>query len=222
MRVRLVNDVSGQNAWHTIAYIPVVRTEKESAAAERGRLRRCGMLQRVLYVAFRSAIVASHVGVKLKTADRTVRCFLRLLMYICDQPEERAVLGFKSGRCSFPCSSCMAAVSGLVCEGALSAKDREVIATLERQHQGFRMRRDRRQRAVRLALEAVDSTNSVMPALASMAGLSTPPYLLFKMVGFDILHVRLLSLPVCPLCRTLTRADTYLNRNLLTLSWLQF
>lgn len=193
VRVKLVNDTTQESSWHTIAYIPVVRTEKETAAAERGRLRRCGMLQRVLYVAFRSAIVASHVGVKLKVGDRTVRCFVRLLMYLCDQPEERAVLGFKAGRCSFPCSSCMAAVSSMVQEGALCAKDREVIATLERQHEGFRMRRDRRHRSVRLALEAVDSTNSVMPAFASMAGLSTPPYLLFKMIGFDILHVRFLE-----------------------------
>lgn len=220
VRVRLVNDISGETTWHTIAYIPVVRTEKESAAAERGRLRRCGMLQRVLYVAFRSAIVASHVGVRLRVGDRTVECFFRLLMYIRDQPEERAVLGFKAGRCSFPCSSCMTAVSGIVDEGALRAKDREVIATLERQHQGFRMRRDRRQRSIRLALEAVDSTNSVMPALASMAGLSTPPYLLFKMVGFDILHVSSLDGQAWTLCCSVLRGATFLNVNLLTLTWL--
>lgn len=190
VRVRLINDVTGKSIWHTVAYIPVVRNERESAATERGRLRRCGMLQRVLYVAFRSAIASSHVGVVLQHGDRVVTCFFRLLMYICDQPEERALLGFKAGRCSFPCSKCMADVSGLVQEGALQARDRAVIATLERQHQGFRMRRDRHQRALRRALEAVDSTTSVIPALASMAGLSTHPYLLFNMVAFDILHVR--------------------------------
>lgn len=190
VRVKLVNDVTGHSQWHTVAYIPVVRTEQESAAGERGRLRRCGMLQRVLYVAFRSAIVASHAGVRLRVGDRDVVCFLRLLLYICDQPEERAVLGFKGGKCSFPCSACMVHVSAMVDARALQANDREVIATLERQHQGFRLRRDRSQRALRLALEAVDSSTSVMPALASMAGLSTPPYLLFKMISFDILHVR--------------------------------
>lgn len=190
VRVRLVNDVTGQSSWHTVAYIPVVRTEQESAAAERGRLRRCGMLQRVLYVAFRSAIVASHIGVKVTLEGREVRGFFRLLMYIGDQPEERAILGMKAGRCAFPCSLCMAGVSGMVQVEALQAPDRAVIATLERQLRGFRMRIDRRQRAVRLALEAVDSTTSIVPALASMAGLSTPPYLLFNMVSFDILHVR--------------------------------
>lgn len=217
----LVNDVTGETAWHTIAYIPVVRTEKESAAAERARLRRCGMLQRVLYVAFRSAIVASHVGVWLRLGHRTVRCFLRLLMYICDQPEERAVLGFKAERCSFSCSSCMSTVSGLVHEGVLSSVERDVISTLERQHQGFRLRRDRRQRSVRLALEAFGSTNSVMPALASMAGLSTPPYLLFKIVGFDILHVRLLEGPVWTWSRIVMRAALYRNGLCLTVRSLQ-
>lgn len=190
IRVRLVNDVKGKGDWYTVAYVPVVRTEKESSAAERGRLRRCGVLQRVLYLVFRSAIAVSHAGIVLRVGDRVVTAFIRLLMYIADQPEERAILGFKSGRCAFPCSVCMASVSAMVDERALRAGERAVVSTLERDHQGFTLRRDRRNRSLRLALEAVDSTTSVVPALASMAGLSTPPYLLFKMVSFDILHVR--------------------------------
>lgn len=190
IRVRLVNDVTGKSGWFTVAYVPVVRTEKESSAAERGRLRRCGILQRVLYLAFRSAIAASHTGVLLRVGDRIITAFIRLLMYIADQPEERAVLGLKSGKCAFPCSACMVSVSAMVDERALRASERAVVSTLEREHQGFTLRRDRRNRTLRLALEAVDSTTSVVPALASMAGLSTPPYLLFKMVSFDILHVR--------------------------------
>lgn len=190
VRVKLVNDTSGHAEWHTVAYIPVVRTEQERSAGERGRVRRCGMLQRMLYSAFRSSIAASHVGARLRHGDRTVTAFPRILMYVCDQPEERAVLGLKSGKCTHPCSNCHVHVSVLGGAEALRARDRAVISTLERQIEGFRCRRDKRMRQRRLALEAVDSSTSVPPALACMAGLSTAPYLLFNMIGFDILHVR--------------------------------
>lgn len=190
VRVRLGNDVMKQEEWHTVAYIPVVRTEQESAAGERERLRWCGKLKRVLYLAFSSAICASHDGVELKRGGRTFLAFPRILQYICDKPEERFVLDFKAGLCGRPCSSCDALLSDIGGVRALRACDRAAIATLERQHQGFRFRWDRRFRERRLALEAVDSTNSVLPAIAAMAGLSIPPYMLFKTVGFDILHVR--------------------------------
>lgn len=42
----------------------------------------------------------------------------------------------------------------------------------------------------RVHLEASTSAQSALPALAGFAGLSTPPFLLYKMIGFDILHVR--------------------------------
>jgi len=47
-------------------------------------------------------------------------------------------------------------------------------------------------------LEKKDSAHSMMPALAAMAGLSTHPLLMYKMIGVDILHVSYrgeLSLP---------------------------
>lgn len=190
VRVRLVNDVTKQEEWHTVAYNPVVPTAQESAADQWGPPRRCGMLQRVPYLAFRSAICASHDGVELKRGGRSFLEFPRTLQYICDQPEERFVLGFKTGQGGRPCSSCDALLSDIGGVRALRARDRAAIATLERQHQGFRFRRDKRFRESRLALEAVDSTNSVLPAIAAMAGLITPPYMLFKTVGFDTLHVR--------------------------------
>lgn len=58
-------------------------------------------------------------------------------MYICDQPEERAELGFMSGRCAHPCSTCNVHISVLGAPAALRARDRAVIATLERQIDGF-------------------------------------------------------------------------------------
>lgn len=79
---------------------------------------------------------------------------------------------------------------------ALRARDRAVRATLERQPSSSRLQQDRRLRANRLALEAVGSVNSVLPAIAAMAGLTSPPYMLFEIVCFDILPVPLVGL-VC-------------------------
>lgn len=42
----------------------------------------------------------------------------------------------------------------------------------------------------------MDSLTGFVPALAAMDGLSTSPYLVYKMVGFDALHVR--TDRVCP------------------------
>lgn len=36
-----------------------------------------------------------------------------------------------------------------------------------------------------------------MPALAAMGGLMTAPFLLYDIVGFDVLHARFLSTLVC-------------------------
>lgn len=76
-----------------MAYIPIVRTLKEASSAERGKMRRCGVLQRVLYLAFRTAIQASFQGVEINAGSEGILpAFLRVLLYVCDQPEERAVL----------------------------------------------------------------------------------------------------------------------------------
>lgn len=73
---------------------------------------------------------------------------------------------------------------------ALDAADRDVVETLERQPEVNGHRQNSRQRAQQETLEAADSLTGFVPALASMEGLSTPPYLLYKMIGFDALHVR--------------------------------
>ena len=105
--MRIVN-LSGEITWTTIAYIPVIPTLSETAGAERARLRRSAILQRMLYLTLRSAIGASHSGVHIYDAQnkRTLTAFPRVLAYICDQPEERAVLCLKAGQCQQPCTSC--------------------------------------------------------------------------------------------------------------------
>lgn len=194
LRVRLVNDVSGEVKWATIAYIPMVRKQTETSADERSRLRRCGILQRVMYVCMRSAIAASHNGVEVYAGERVLKAFPRVLLYVCDQLEERAVLCLKTGQCQRPCSQCDVAVDVMCETEALTAEERDVVYMLERQLEASGHRQHNRERQRRETLEAVDSLTGFVPALSGMAGLSTTPYLLYKMIGFDALHVR------CSLC----------------------
>lgn len=173
-----------------MAYIPVTRKEKEPAAAERARLRRSGVSQRVVYLAFRSAIGASHAGVEFDgLGDRTLRAFPRILLYLSDQPEERAVLCLKSGICDYPCSMCNVSAKEFGAEQALAAGDREVVLSQERQVEAAKLLRAGKDNRRLAHLEEYGSLQSCVPALASMAGLSKAPFCWYRMMGLDALLV---------------------------------
>jgi len=76
---------------------------------------------------------------------------------------------------------------------AVQAVDREVIRTLERQVEASTLKASGADRSRRTHLESLDSIQCHVPALASMAGMATPPHWLYRMVGFDVLHVCFLS-----------------------------
>jgi len=82
LRVRLVNVVTGDTTWEPVAYIPVVRNQKEPSSKVRARARRNGILQRVLYLAFRTTISASRVGVRVERDEKTYVGFPRVLLYL--------------------------------------------------------------------------------------------------------------------------------------------
>lgn len=69
-------------------------------------------------------------------------------------------------------------------------KPRDEFETLKGQLEAAGHRQQSREQARRETLDAVDSLTGFEPALAALDGLSTPPYLLFDMMGFDALHVR--------------------------------
>lgn len=73
----MTGDIEGM----TVAYIPIVRTLVETAAKERSRLRRCGVLQRVLYVCIRTALAASRFGVEVCVGSRQLMACPRVLLY---------------------------------------------------------------------------------------------------------------------------------------------
>jgi len=186
----VINIVTRVSKWITIAYIPIVRKLQEPAADDRGRVRRCGVLQRVLYAAFREFESCSHIGMNVQYKGRTLKVFGRVLCYICDRPEERAVLALKAGQCEYPCSTCMVPLTDAGAAVAVTASDRVPIDALPNQLEAAEHLQRSRMRPRRVALEAIGSMTSFVPALAGMAGLATEPFLLYKMIGFDILHVR--------------------------------
>jgi len=83
---------------------------------------------------------------------------------------------------------------------SVNADERNVINTLSNQLKAYEHTRRQRERQRRVALGALDSASGGVPGLAGMAGLGTAPLLLYKLIGFDVLHVRFLSLarPMVP------------------------
>jgi len=189
LRIRILNAETGAAEWHNVAYIPVIRKGKEPGADLRAKRRRAAILQRVLYLVFRSAIAASHVGVKVRLGNRDLLCFPRLLLYICDLPEEKAVLCLTSGTCAKPCSICDVDVQLAGAPEALNSEERDARKCLDRQVEATNLRIEQKSPRRRLQLEKHDSAHSIMPAIAGLAGLSTEPFLLYKMIGVDTLHV---------------------------------
>lgn len=102
LRIRIVIE-NREDVWLTVAYIPIVRPKKEPGADERARKRRSAILQRVLYLVFQSTIADSHIGVNVHFVGRELPCFPRLLLYICDLPEEKGLLCLKGGKTARPC-----------------------------------------------------------------------------------------------------------------------
>lgn len=113
-----------------MAYVPSVTTEKVPGGAERSKQRRIGVLQRVLYLALRDLINASHNGARFVNGDvKELLAVPRILLYICDQPEERAMLCLKPGPLTKPCSTCDAQLLSLSEPAALTALERTVLNT---------------------------------------------------------------------------------------------
>jgi len=191
LRIRVVNEITEQDMWLTAPYNPIVKKGKEAGAEVRARRRRAAILQQVLYLVFRSAMAASHVGVKVGVGHRTLLAFPRLLLYICDLPEEKGILCLKGGKTPFSSSLCRVPVQLAGAPQALEAADRDALAEAKEQVEAANLLLKKERPSRRLYLEKKHTAHSRIPALAGMAVLTTEPFLLYKMIGLDALHVRL-------------------------------
>lgn len=127
VRMRVVNVEPDQEEWIKDAYVPSVSTEKGPSGAERSQQRRIGVLQRVIYLELRQFINSRHNGARFVDATgRELIASPRVLLYLCDKPEERAILCLKPGQCAKPCSNCNVVLLSLSSPEALTERARTI------------------------------------------------------------------------------------------------
>lgn len=190
--MRFPNVITGKSGWINIGYIPAMKYRKGATEAEKAKVRvlRDELLQRCLAVVIDSLITASAVGVRITLKDHgAVWAVPRIVLYACDQPEERHLLGLKLSGSYFPCSVCMEFKSH-VAVPSMGACKRDVLATLEDQMEATELveKGERPSRVEQLAKQS--SITPVVPVLGAVHGLGTGSLSLFRIFGFDRLHVR--------------------------------
>ena len=202
LRMRVINIDTDEVRWVTLAYIPQV--ENKFLETMKGQEVRSELLQRIIHVVFRTSLLASHDGTWLNLpGGGCVRVSPRALLYVCDQPEERAIMCLKGFGCLFPCTSCTVGRDSSCAEAGTNAPARDVHETVRAQLRDVLMGDFRGSSAMRTETETAHSLNSMVPALAAWAGLGNGPRMLYRLPGFDRLHVRfsqstrVFSLPSC-------------------------
>jgi len=188
LRMRVININTDEVRWVTLAYIPQV--EAKFLETMKGQEVRAELLQRILHVVFRTSLLASHDGTWLNLpGGGCVRVSPRALLYVCDQPEERAVMCLKGSGCLFPCTACTVGRDSSCTEAGTNAPPRDVHETVRVQLRNVLMGDFRGAGAMRTEAEMAHSLNSMVPALAAWAGLGNGPRMLYRLPGFDRLHV---------------------------------
>jgi len=188
LRMRVININTDKVRWVTPAYIPQV--EAKFLVTMRGQEVRAELLQRILHVLFRTSLLESHDGTWLNLPGGScVRVSPRALLYVCDLPEERAVMCLKESGCLFPCTACTVGRDSSCTEAGTSAPARDVQETVRAQLRNVLMGNFRGAGAMRTEAEMGDSLNSMDPALTAWAGLRNGPRMLYRFPGFDRLHL---------------------------------
>lgn len=193
IRMRCPNVLTGKSGWVTVGYIPWVKPRHAANAADKSRLRvvRDALLQRCLGVLLSDLITASLEGVNVALAQHgTLLVVPRIVLYAADQPEERHVLGLQGNRCGYPCSACMTTSDKLASARCL-AENRDTLGMLNLQMEATLLA-DNNEGSARLKVIAkTTSCLPFVPVLGAMQGLGSGDCMLYKVFGFDMLHVRL-------------------------------
>jgi len=174
LRMRIVNVNTKNVRWMTLAYIPQV--EAKFLETRKGQEVRSELLQRILHIVFRRSVLASHRGAWLNLpVDGRVLVSPRALLYVCYQPEQRAVMCLKGPGCICPCTPCMVEREGSCSASGADAPSRDVDETVRAQLRNSTMGSFRGAAARRAEVELEHSLNSVVPAMAAWAGLGNGP-----------------------------------------------
>lgn len=177
----------------SVGALPQVFAQVGVGSADRARNARRELFQRSLFVAIRDVIRSSHDGVDVDFGGElgVWRAYPRVVCYSADYPEKRAALCLRGVGCAHPCCTCMAEMSVSWSAAALDAGHRDVVGTVTDMLVAHALSASdvRGSSGERDRLCYAHSCNALPPALAAMAGLGTPPYMLFRVFGLDTLHV---------------------------------
>jgi len=136
-------------------------------------------------------MLASPCGAEMRLRDgTTVIVSPRVLLCVCDQPEERAVLCLKRHGSTYDCTPCMARSNASSNVGDKRPRARSVLKTVTAQMKEAGMRSVYGMGGEIEDLETEYSGHCIVPALAGGAGLGSGCFMLYKLPGFDRLHVR--------------------------------
>lgn len=135
---------------------------------------------------------ASHFGVQFTIGDgsRVLAC-PRLLLYVCDYMEERALLCLKHHGSEWDCTPCLAPSATFATVAGRVAPRRRVQGTVRARLTCAVLRSVAGSSQQREALQREFGIHPRVPCLAGWAGLGSGPQLLYVAPGFDRLHVRL-------------------------------
>jgi len=194
--MHVINIVSKKVGWKPIAFVPSVAGQHEPMAKAKAAQTRAEVLLRTLAMVFYRCMIHSHCGAELLLCDGTkVIVCPRVLLYVCDQPEERAVMGLKQNGSTYDCTPCMARYDASTNIGKKRPRARSVLKTVTAQMRKASLRRFYGMGRTIEDLETDYSVRYIVPALAGWAGLGSGCFMLYKLPGFDRLHVRKVAPP---------------------------
>jgi len=180
----------------TVGYVPVVRARHGAGTREKERVRdlRSRLLQRCIAVLTDNFAEASASGRDLQLDGKDYLAVPRITLYVADMPEQRHLLGLRISRCYRPCSHCMAGKD--VCGVCTETTRRSVRETLTLQLEAALLFDNNTGAARRKQISDDHSATPFVPALGAIHGLSTGAAGLYRVFGFDVLHVRCLCASV--------------------------
>lgn len=134
VRMRVVNAVSHEDDWISVALIPQVERNLEPLSKDKAWRLGGHLLQKTLHLILQRMLLASRNGVKLKMLDGSEEILShRLLVYQCDYPEERAIMGLKGGKATISCTPCLALADKSSTSAGLGHAERPVVPTVNAQ-----------------------------------------------------------------------------------------
>lgn len=191
VRMRVISVLTDKEDWVTVAIIPQVGDKLEPMSAEKASRLRARLLQTTLHLVLRRLLQASPFGVKMALPDGTVVVVSpRLLLYQCDYPEERSIMGLKNQGSAFDCTQCMVPSKVSCTAAGLNHPDRPVLPTVDAQLKASKISDTRGYTRTVKDLMNLFGIRATVPELAAWAALGSGPRLLYKAPGFDELHVR--------------------------------